>query len=189
MISITANPERIILGETLKVELNIKGKVNENTYKNKYFNLIVNKNGGTHGSIVLYPLKFIGCPLEWEINPYSYSETYGTFNVICTLQNSKIPICNTTFVVEPDAPIAKAISDTNLTTLLANINKRKEIVKKQEQIPEYVKPYQVQKPEPAGSSYEINYKEKEIEKKQSIDESIKMHLLNSGKVQRAYKNL
>ena len=41
MISIVSKPERIMLGETLKIKLNIEGKVNENTYKNKYLNLTI----------------------------------------------------------------------------------------------------------------------------------------------------
>lgn len=190
MISVVSEPERIIMGETLKVKLNIEGKVNENTYKNKYFNLTIKKNGGTHGTIILYPLKYIGCELEWEVNPYSYADSYGTFNVLCTLQNSTIPICNTTFVVEPNSAIAKASSVSNITGLLQNINIRKGIVRKQEEKPEYIKSYQVQKPEQIANSYEINYKEKEIEKKQMklVNETNTSNLLNSGKIQRAFKN-
>lgn len=190
MISIVSEPERIMLGETLKVKLNIEGKVNENTYKNKYFNLIIKKNGGTHGTITLYPLKYIGCKLEWEVNPYSYSGSYGTFNVICTLLNSTVPICNTTFVVEPDTAVAKASSVSNITCLLQNINIRKGIARKQEEKPEYFKLHQVQKPEQIANSHEINYKEKEIEKKQiqSINETNTTNLLNTVKVQRAFKN-
>ena len=190
MISIVSEPERIMLGETLKVKLNIEGKVNENTYKNKYFNLTIKKNGGTHGTITLYPLKYIGCELEWEVNPYSYSESYGTFNVTCTLQNSTVPICNTTFVVEPDSAVAKASSVSNITGLIQNINIRKGIARKQEEKPEYFKSHQVQKPEQIANSYEINYKEKEIEKKQtqSGNETNTTNLLNSVKVQRAFKN-
>ena len=189
MISIVSEPERIILGETLKVKLNIEGKVNDDTYKNKYFNLTIKKNGGTHGTITLYPLKYIGCPLEWEVNPYSYAESYGTFNVICTLQNSTIPICNTTFVVEPDSAVAKTSSVSNITGLLQNINIRKGIARKQEEKPEYFKSYQVQKPEQIANSYEINFKEKEIEKKNQMEnETNKTNLLNTVKVQRAFRN-
>ena len=190
MISIVSEPERIIMGETLKVKFDIEGKVNENTYKNKYFNLTIKKNGGTHGTITLYPLKYIGCELEWEVNPYSYADSYGTFNVICTLQNSTIPICNTTFVVEPDLAIAKASSVLNITGLLQNINIRKGIARKLEEKPEYFKSHQVQKPEQITNSYEINYKEKEIEKKysQSVNETNTSNLLNTVKVQRAFKN-
>jgi hypothetical protein len=190
MISIVSEPERIMLGETLKVKLDIEGKVNENTYKNKYFNIIIKKNGGTHGNIILYPLKFIGCPLEWDVNSYSYSGTYGTFNVVCTLQNSNVPICNTTFVVEPDSAIAKASSVSNITGLLHNINIRKGIARKQEEKPEYFQSHQVQKQDEIANSCEINYKEKEIEKKQfQVDNEInKTNLLNTVKVQRAFRN-
>ena len=190
MISIVSEPERIILGETLKVKLNIEGKVNENTYKNEYFNLTIKKNGGTHGTITLYPLKYIGYELEWEVNPYSYAYSYGTFNIVCTLQNSTIPICNTTFVIEPDSAVAKASSVSNITGLLQNINVRKGIARKQEENPEYFKSHQVQKPEQIANSYEINYKEKEIEKKQTQyeNETNTTNLLNTVKVQRAFKN-
>lgn len=188
MITITSKPNKIILGETLKVKLDINGKVNVNTYKNKYFNLTIKKNGGTHGIITLYPLKFIGEPLEWEVNPYSYAESYGTFNVICTLQNCSSSISNTTFVVEPNSAIAKASSVTNISGLLHNINIRKGIVRKLEEKPEYFKSYQIQKHEQMANSYEINYKEKEIENKQSqIDAEInRINLLN--KVQCNIKN-
>jgi hypothetical protein len=187
MISITSEPERIINGETLKVKLNIEGKVNLSTYKNMYFNLTIKKNGGTHGSVILYPLKFIGCPLEWEVNPNSY-ESDGTFNVICTLQNSLNQICNTTFVVEPDGAVSKALSSNNITGLLYNINLRKGIVRKQEDIPEYVKSYQIEKPSQIANSYEINHKEKEIEKLKKTNE-FSTQLISSVKVQRAYKNV
>lgn len=188
MISIACEPERIIMGETLKVKLNIEGKVNGNTYKNKYFNLVIKKNGGTHGTITLYPLKYVGCELEWEVNPYSYADTYGTFNVMCGLQNSSVSICNATFIVEPNSAIAKASSVLNITGLLQNINMRKSIVRKQEEKPEYIKAFQIQKPEQMANSYEINYKEKEIEKKQTGNETNTINLLNTGKIQRAFKN-
>lgn len=190
MISIISEPERIIKGETLKIKLDIEGKVNLNTYKNMYFNLTIKKNGGTHGSIILYPLKFVGYPLEWEVNPYSYAGSDGTFNVICTLQDSNVPISTCTFTVEPDSDVAKASSCSNITSLLQNINIRKGIVKKQEEKPEYIQSYQVQKPEQLANSYEINYKEKEIEKKHSqLDNELnKTYLMSSAKVQKAFRN-
>ena len=43
MISIVSEPERIVNGETLKVKLDIEGKVNLGTYKNMYFNLTIKK--------------------------------------------------------------------------------------------------------------------------------------------------
>lgn len=191
MISLTSEPERIIYGQTTHIKLEIEGKVNNSTYKNMYFNLIIKKNGGTHGNVILYPLKYIGCPLEWEVNPYSYSESYGTFNVICTLQNSTIGICSTTFVVEPDNAIAKASSMSNITGLLHNINIRKGIAKKQEEKPEYFQSHQVQKLTPGSIPIDITSKEKEIEKKQleTTDITNKSNLVNSVKVQRAYRNI
>ncbi len=186
MISIVSEPERVINGETLKIKLDIEGKVNLATYKNMYFNLTIKKNGGTHGSTILYPLKFIGCPLEWEVNPYSYGSD-GTFNVSCTLQNSLNQICSTTFVVEPDCAVSKASSCNNITGILHNINLRKGIVRKQEEEPEYVKSFQIQKPS-QSSIYDINYKEKEIEKA-SQSNGFGAQLISSVKVQRAYKNV
>ena len=187
MISIVSEPERITNGETLKVKLNIEGKVNLVTYKNMFFNLTIKKNGGTHGSTILYPLKFVGCPLEWEVNPYSYGSD-GTFNVICTLQNTLNQICSTTFVIEPDCAVSKASSCNNITGILHNINLRKGVVRKQEEIPEYVKSYQIQKPNQVANSYEINHKEKEIEKLILTNE-FGSQLISTVKVQRAYKNI
>lgn len=186
MISIVSEPERVINGVTLKIKLNIEGKVNISTYKNMFFNLTIKKNGGTHGSTILYPLKFIGNSLEWEVNPYSYGSD-GTFNVICTLQNNLNSICSTTFIVEPDCAVAKASSCNNITGILQNINIRKGIVKKQEEQPEYFKSFQIQKKNQI-SCYDINYKEKQIEKsKQSNDPN--KQLISSVKVQRAFKNV
>lgn len=187
MISIISEPERIINGETLKVKLTIEGKVNIATYKNMYFNVTIKKNGGTHGSIILYPLKFIGCPLEWEINPNSYGSD-GTFNVMCTLQNSLNQICLTTFIVEPDCAVEKANSCNNITGLIHNINIRKGIVRKQEEQPEYIKSFQIQTPIQVKNSYDINHKEKEIEKSK-LSTGFNETLLSSVKVQRAYKNI
>jgi hypothetical protein len=190
MISIISEPEKIINGETLKIKLDISGKVNLSTYKNMYFNLIIKKNGGTHGNIILYPLKFIGCPLEWEVNPYSYTGSDGTFNVSCTLQNSSVSICSTTFIVEPICAVEKACCSNNITGLLHNINLRKGIVKKQEEKPEYLKSFQVQKPELVLEQQEITYKEKEIEKKlfNPNNELTKTNLISTAKVQKAFRN-
>lgn len=186
MISIVSEPERIINGETLKIKLDIEGKVNIATYKNMYFNITLKKNGGTHGSTILYPLKFIGGSLEWEVNPYSYGSD-GTFNVNCTLQNSLNQICSTTFIVEPNCAESKAVSVNNITGILQNINLRKGIVKKKEEVPEHFKPFQIQKPS-QSSIYDINYKEKEIEKSKQSNE-FNTQLISSVKVQRAFKNI
>ncbi len=187
MISIVSEPERIINGETLKIKLNIEGKVNISTYKNMYFNLTIKKNGGTYGNVILYPLKFIGCSLEWEVNPYSYGSE-GTFNVYCTLQNSLNQICSSTFVVEPDKPCSKAISCSNITTIINNINLRKGIVKKQEEKPQYFQSFQIENPNILSNSQEINHKEKEIEKK-NINNEFNQQLISSAKVQKAFKNV
>jgi hypothetical protein len=108
------------------------------------------------------------------------------------LQNSTNPICTTTFVVEPDPTTSKAISSNNITGILHNINMRKGIARKQEEKPEYFKSFQVQNSKDVINDgfYEINHKEKEIEKKltQSVSESNNTSLLSSVKVQRAYRN-
>jgi len=187
MISIVSEPERIINGQTLKVKLNIEGKVNLATYKNMYFNLTIKKNGGTHGSTILYSLKFIGYPLEWEVNPYSYGSD-GTFNVICTLQNSLNQICSTTFVIEPNFAVTQASSCNNITGIIHNINLRKGIVRKQEELPEYIKSFQIQNKNQLSNSYEINHKEKEIEKLKLTNE-FGSQLISTVKVQRAYRNV
>ena len=44
MISLKSYPDRIMDGETLKVELVISGKVNEKMYYGKYLNLNIIKN-------------------------------------------------------------------------------------------------------------------------------------------------
>lgn len=194
MISIISEPEKIINGSTLKIKLNINGKANFSTYNNMYFNLIIKKNGGTHGNITLYPLKFSGHPLEWEVNPYSYFESDGTFNVICTLQNSLISICSTTFIVEPICAVEKAQSCNNITGVLYNINLRKGIKKNKEEKPEYFHSFQVQKPSMLADQCEITFKEKEIEKKLGLDNSktlnelTKTNLISTAKVQKAFKN-
>ena len=188
MISIISEPERIINGDMTIVKLNIEGKVNYNTYKNMYFNLTIKKNGGNHGHIILYPLKFVGYPLEWEINPYSYDRNEGTYNVICTLQDSTIQICTCTFIIEPDSSVKKAYSSTNITSLFQNINIKKSIVKKQEEKIEYFQSFQVQKPEQIINAPKINHKENEIEKKTQINNELnKTNLLSTSKVQCAYK--
>lgn len=191
MISLISEPERIVNGETLKIKLNIEGKVNISTYKNSYFNLTIKKNGGTHGNVILYPNKFIGCPLEWEVNPYSYGSD-GTFNVICTLQNSLNQICSTTFIVEPDCAVQKSQSCNNISGILHNINLRKCIGKKIEEEPEYFKSFQVQKQStyPYLNICQKSEREKEIESKIKSDSEVnKSVLISSVKVQKAYKNV
>ncbi len=60
-------------------------------------------------------------------------------------------------------------------------------MRKQEEQPEYVKSFQIQKPN-QSSIYDINYKEKEIEKA-SQSNGFGAQLISSVKVQRAYKNV
>jgi hypothetical protein len=185
MISLTSMPERITNGETLIIKFVIQDKINLNTYKGSYFNLTLKKNGGTFGTITLYPLKFNGEPLEWEVNPYSYGSD-GTFNVNCTLQNGPL-ISSTTFVVEPDCLVKNANNCNNITVYQQNKNLKESNVKKQVLEPEYVKSFMVQKQDQVKNSYEINHKEKEIEKLLTNNE-FNSQLFSSVKVQRAYKN-
>jgi hypothetical protein len=115
MISLTSIPEKIKEGETLKLKLDIQGKVNLKIYKGTYFNIILKKNGSILGSTTLYPLRFNGIALEWEVNPNSYS-SYGTFNVGCIIQDSN-QVTSTTFIVEPNCIIKKVNTCNNITSI------------------------------------------------------------------------
>ena len=182
MISLTSIPERIAFGETLKIKLDIQGKINLNTYKSSYFNLTIRKNSSQLGSITLYPLRFNGNPLEWEVNPNSYGSD-GTFSVNCTLQNGP-SVSNTTFIVEPDCKVLCANEPKNLTCLIQTANTKHFNVKKQEQVPEYLRTHQVQKP---GSTYVCNEIEKEVSKNKK-DTSFNEELISTSKVQRKFKD-
>lgn len=132
MISLTSIPERIKDGETLKIKLDIQGQINIKMYKGTYFNMILKQNGGTCGlgNSTLYPLRFNGYPLEWEVNPNSYG-TYGTFNASCIIQNSK-QITSTTFIVEPDCIVKKINTCNNLTSIEQTKRLKDAQIKKQE---------------------------------------------------------
>lgn len=181
MISLKSIPDRITNGQTLKVKLTIEGKINISTYKNLYFNLTIRKNGGTHGTITLYPLKFVGCELEWEVNQNSYKSD-GTFNVSCTLQNGPL-ISSTTFLIEPDSLVKNANKSSNITLLEQRKRLLESQVKKKIIEPEYVKSFQVQKPEIMKNAPEINFKENLIENNK-LNNEFNKNLISTAKVQK-----
>jgi len=176
MISLIATPEKIIEGLTLKVKLEIKGTINLKMYKGTYFNLIIKKNGGTLGSKTLYPLRFNGFPIEWDINPYTYGSS-GTFNVGCVIQDSnQNPITTTTFIIEPLSLIKKQ----NLTQIEQTKRFKDSQIKKQEIPIDYTGGCLIQK---IGTSIKIE------ENKLPINNSLCSSLLSSVKVQKATKNV
>ena len=42
MISLKSTPDKIIQGESVKIQLEIQGQINLKMYKGNYFNLIIN---------------------------------------------------------------------------------------------------------------------------------------------------
>lgn len=186
MISLTSLPERIIFGETLKVKLDINGLINIKTYKGKYFNVILKKNGGTLSPVTLYPLKFNGNSLEWEINPYSYGSD-GTFNVNCVLQDGSGPIITTTtFIVEPDCIVKDANTCNNLTTIIQSKEFRDSHIKKQEIPIDYSAGCSIQQP---GITYNDNILKNQMKKKDVVENTINTeNLIKSSKVQRAFRD-
>lgn len=179
MISLTSIPERINEGETLKVKLDIQGQINLKMYKGTYFNIILKKNGSTLGSTTLYPLRFNGFPLEWEINPNSYG-SYGTFNATCVVQDS-VQVTNTTFIVEPDCIIKKTNTCNNITSIEQQKRYKDSQVKKQEIPIDYTGGCLIQKP-----GYKI---QEEPKKNNKIENEFNLSLLSNVKVQRANKNV
>lgn len=199
MISLISEPERIKMGETCKVKLDIQGTINLKMYKGAYFNLVLKKNGGTLGSTTLYPLRFNGFPLEWEINPNSY-EFDGTFNVNCVLQSgyssilsgyssivssSLNSISNTTFIVEPICLVKGANICNNLTVIEQMKRTKDSEIKKQEIPIDWTGGCQIQKP---GTTTII---EKEVIKEvpNSIDENFRSIMISSARVQKSSRNV
>ena len=184
MISLTSIPERIKEGETLKVKLNIQGQINLKTYKGTYFNIILKKNEGTLGSTTLYPLRFNGNPIEWEINPNSYG-SYGTFNASCVIQDSS-PVTSTTFIVEPDCIIKKVNTCNNITAIEQTKRHKDSQIKKQEIPIDFTGGCLIQKP--GQQIKEEQIKEEQIKINQ-IENEFNSTLLSNVKVQRANKNV
>ena len=187
MISFVPSPERIVNGETLKVKLDIDGQSNTKTYKGTYFNVVIKKNGGTHGTVTLYPLRYNSCPLEWEINPYSYGSE-GTFIVNCIFQGSSKVLTSTTFIVEPNWESGYNTSTgvnihNNLTTLEQAKRLKCSQVKKQEVPIDGTAGCQVQKPN------ETLYEQEHILLKDNIrNKEHPSELISTSKVQKAYRN-
>jgi hypothetical protein len=179
MISLTSIPERIIEGETLKVKLDIQGQINLKMYKGTYFNLVLKKNGGTLGSTTLYPLRFNGFPLEWEVNPNSYG-SYGTFNVGCVVQDSN-QLTSTTFIVEPDCVVKKINTCNNITSFEQTKRFKESQVKKQEIPIDYTGGCLIQKP---GTIIK-----EQVKIPNPIGDEFNTSLLSSVKVQKATRNV
>ena len=185
MISLISIPERIKEGETLKIKLDIQGRINLATYKGVYFNLILKKNGGTLGSTILYPLKFNGFPLEWEVNSNSYG-SYGTFIVGCIIQNgnnsnNNNQITSTTFIIEPDCIVKKVNTCNNVTVIEQTKRFKDSQIKKQEIQIDFTGGCLIQKP-----GMEIK---PEIIKEEQVNIDIKSILISSAKVQKTGKNV
>lgn len=126
MISLTPSQPSIQPSQSLKLRLDVQGQMNIKMYKGVYFNIVLKKNGGTLGTVVLYPLRFNGCPLEWEVTPYSYESIgpTGTFSANCFVQNGSNTntIVGTTFIVGDsdvcsDMCGSEEVYSTNLTVL------------------------------------------------------------------------
>lgn len=179
MISLTAIPERIKEGETLKMKLDIQGQINLKMYKGTYFNIILKKNGGTLGSTTLYPLRFNGFPLEWEINPNSYGSN-GTFNASCIIQDAN-QITNTTFIVEPDCIIKKVNTCNNITSIEQTKRFKESQVKKQEIPIDFTGGCSIQKP-----GTKIKEQPQILNK---LENELGTTLISSAKVQKATKNV
>ena len=153
MISLTAEPEKILEGENLIIKLDIVGKVNKQTYFGKYFKLNIRKNGSEEVE-QLYPLRYNLEPLIWEINSNiygAYGVFYGTYNVTASLQNLQKIIANTNFIVEEQCLIKKTNVCNNITwyenenkikTMYSNNNKKED---NQMYIPNIQKPGEVYK--------------------------------------------
>ena len=179
MISLLAIPERIIEGETLKIRLDIQGKINLKLYKGTYFNIILKENGNNLSPIKLYPLRFNGFPLEWEVNENSYNFN-GTYNVKCIIQDSN-QIANTTFIIEPKCIINKINICSNITNL-NQINNSKDFQIKKKEIPiDYTGGCSIQKPNTI-------IKEEPI-KNNIVENELNSILISNVNVQIAYKNV
>lgn len=185
MISLTSIPERIINGESLTVKLEIKGQINIKMYKGTYFNLVIKKNGGTLGSTSLYPLRYNGFELKWDVNPNSYGSD-GTFNVLLVYQNYSSTlnpngIAGTTFIVEPNCIINK-VNTCNNITYIEQTKRFKDSQIKKEEIPiDYTGGCQIEKPNTIVKFMpKINV---------PIENELNSFLLSNAKVQKASRNV
>lgn len=203
MISLKSIPDIILQGDTVKIQLNIQGQLNLKMYKGKYFNLIVKKNGGTLGNVTLYPLRFNGFPLEWEINSYSYEPLgeYGTFNVNCILQNdsnsySNSSIISTTFIIEQKCIEKKINICNNLINYEEQLKLKNSYIKNKNFPIDCPNNYLVDCSIQKNYAISNNYKKEQMVKK--LNEQYKLEqekllsnldLTSSAKVQTIYKNV
>jgi hypothetical protein len=142
MISLRATPDRIIQGDTLKLELEITGQLNNKTYYGKYFNITLKKNGSTDSSN-LYPLRYNYEPLVWEVNPNSY-EFHGTYTANCVLQGGPL-ITSTTFIIYEDCVVGKVDTCNNLASIENYLNIKSAYIKNKEPSSDVVQGSKVQK--------------------------------------------
>lgn len=187
MISLTAIPERIKDGETLKLKLEIKGQINVKMYKSEYFNIVFKKNGGTLGSTTLYPLRFNGYDLEWEVNPHSYGSV-GTFNAMLVIQDTIYPIANATFIVEPDCIINKVNTCNNITQIEQTKKFKDSQIKRQEIPIDYTGGCMIQKPNEKVDD-KIEIKLKKLPPQNKTQEDFNNFMTSSARIQKIGKNI
>ena len=144
MISLKATPDRIIQGETLKLELEITGQLNNKTYYGKYFNIVLKKNGSkTNDLSNLYPLRYNYEPLIWEVNPNSY-EFHGTYTANLIIQGGPI-ITSTTFIIYEKCVVGRVDTCNNITSIENANNIKSAYIKRREPSGEVVQGSKVQK--------------------------------------------
>lgn len=203
MISLTASPSRINYGSPLKIILDIQGQINLKMYKGEYFNLTIKTNGSSNlssnnlkNSTSLYPLRFNGFPLEWDIYPNVYgsngldgdyycNSTDNTFIVNCQIVNSNKNIssimASTTFIVNPDNIYHNKLENINI---FENNKQSKDFQIKKQEIPiNYNTGCQIQKP---GTKLINN--SNTIQSDNDLN-NLKNLLISSAKVQIASKNV
>lgn len=200
MISLKSIPDRIIQGDTAKILLDIQGQLNLKMYKGSYFNLTMKKIGGTLGNVTMYPLRFNGFPLEWEINSNTYGPLgeYGTFIVNCTLQDGP-GIITTTFIVEQKCIEKKVNICNNLINYEEQIKLKNLHVKKQEIPIDYTGGCSIEKKNfhPINSdSFANNYKKEQIVKKMNEQYKLEQeklsfnsNLISNAKIQMNSRNV
>lgn len=203
MISLTASPSRINYGEPLKIILDIQGQINLKMYKGEYFNLTIKTNGSSNlssnnlkNSTSLYPLRFNGFPLEWDIYPNVYgctgsdddyycNSSDNTFIVNCQVVNSNKNIYgligSTTFIVNPNNIYHNRLE--NINVFEGNKQSKDSQIKKQLVPIDYNMGCQIQKP---GTKLIDN---SNTIKSDNDSNSLNNLLISSAKVQIGSKNV
>ncbi len=96
MISLIANPDQIVDESIVYIILTIDDEVNKKAYDGLYINLII-KKVGTINQVPSYRLRYVGEPLTFEINKYTYGTT-GTFQVTANIYDGP-SFASTSFIV------------------------------------------------------------------------------------------